>query len=78
MHLHVKMDCMLENTTIGLENVRFLRITQEVEAVPVEEALVIKGQEGECIHLIEEVKFKVEIHLGMLLEVYYGVPVTRT
>ena len=51
---------------------------QEVEAVPVEEALVIKGQEGECIHLIEEVKFKVEITLEMVIEVQVVVPVIRT
>ena len=51
---------------------------QEVEAVSAKEALVIKCQEGACIHLIEEVKSKVDMALGMVLDVQDMVPVIRT
>ena len=42
-----------------------------------EEDLFIKGHEGACVRLIEEFKCKVEIVLGMVLEVQDMVPLIR-
>ena len=69
------MDQTLDIIKSGWDKVRNFRIMLEVEVVIMEEELFIKGKEEPCIHLVEEFKFKVEMDLGMVLQVQYMVPV---
>ena len=72
------MDQILEIITFGWDKVKDFRIILEVEVVIMEEDVFIKGLEGTCVHLIEESKCKVEMALGMVLDVQDMVPVIRT
>ena len=75
--MHMQMDQTLEIITLGWDKVRYFRIMLEVEVVMMEDNLFIKGHEGSGTHLIEELKCKVEMALGMVLKAQDVVPVMR-